>query len=906
MRRLYLWFRSLFLRTRLAREMREEMGLHIERATARYIARGMSPVDAAKAARREFGNFDYIEEAARDARGKRWVDAVRGDLRFAVRHFRRTPLATVTMVLVLALGIGVNVALFTVFNSLWTIPGPGIPRNESLVRIRGIDVSARFGQVQLRAMSYGEVLEYARQEQLFSAVAARTSAAALFATADPDRAAITGSAVHVSDNYFDLLNVRPALGRVWSAMPLNADPTTVLTAVISHATWERIFDSAPDVVGQTLRVNDVPATVVGVAPRGFRGGADASSRFAVWLPLAAYPIVQRSHLQVFASPDSARFWAIAQLRAGVDREQALPVIKAIAARADAARTPRVATRLQGGPMRWIATADVVPMLAHNQNPRDDGELKSIAAVIGALTLLILLITCANVSSLLVGMAVSRRREIAVRLSLGAGRRRLIGQLLTESILLALTAAALGLFVFWAVMRVLISRLPEEMLDQLIVFDWRAMLFTGGFAIVTGIIFGLSPALHATRLALADVLKDTAAAVSGSRALLQRMLVVVQITLTQPLLIGICAVLLLALSDLRKIGTSELDERIVLLNYDEYVEVAPAAESRNTLARIRERLAALPGVVGAVAEGWVMSRSAVAHPADRHLASSLPDTIRVNARMVAPGYLALRDIRIMRGRDFFESEMDSIISSVIIGDDFARRLFGAADPIGRRLRFERDSSYMEVVGVADETAMEALRWSPPASYQPIIFWPINTQAVPGRIMVRTHGPAEALLPHLRVTAAFIAPQVPLSGIRTVQQARELSRQARLQAFAAIGAAGLLALLLSAVGLYAVVSFAVTQRTREIGIRTALGAHRSRVVGLFFMSGVRLSVLGLTLGLPLSLIALRVLRDETGMPPINTAAVAASVAVGVLIVAGLATWLPARRAASVDPLSALRSE
>jgi predicted permease len=679
----------------------------------------------------------------------------------------------------------------------------------------------------------------------------------------------------------------------------------VLTAVISHAVWDRLFDRAPDVVGRTFRVNDIPVTVVGVAPRGFGGSTYWMNRYGVWLPLAAYPVIQRSGMQVFSSPDSARFNTVALLRPGVDTEQAIPTVKAIAARADAARTPRVAM-LTGGPMRWIATADVAPMTDWNEDPEDEDEIKQGALLMGAFTFLLLLITCANVSSLLVGIAVSRRREIAVRLSLGAARTRLIGQLLTESVLLASAAAALGMFTFWAVLRAMTMRFPGAAFDQAIVIDWRSTLFTIGFAILTGLLFGLSPALHATRLALADVLKDAGRAASGSRSILQRALVVVQITLTQPLLVAVAALLLLSVTDIQKLTTSELDERIVNLNFNVYSGVASTAERHSDMARVQERLRGLPAVAGAATEGRISSHRATAHPADRQAASPLPDTVRVNGRMVAPGYLALWDIRILRGRDFLASEMDTTISAVIIGDRFARGLFGNADPIGRRLRFDRDSLYMEVIGIADEAAMDGLRPSTPDTYQPIIFWPINTVAVPGRIVVRTHAPAEPFLPHLRVAALSAAPHLPLDELRTVQQSREENRRSLLQGFAAIGAAGLLALFLSAIGLYAVVSFAVNQRTREIGIRTALGAHRGQVVRLFFNSGVRLSAFGLVLGLPLSLIALRILGDLAGIESVSSAGVAASVALGVLIVAALATWLPARRAAAVDPLTALRAE
>ena len=864
MNRIYLRFRSVFMRRRLEREMREEMAAHIASATARNIERGMSPADAARAAQREFGNIDYLQEQARDARGARWVDAVRGDARFALRHFARTPLTTITMIIVLAGGIGVNTALFTVFHSILTSPGPGIPRDESIVRVRGTELSLQAGRMSARGMAYTEVAEYAKLTQFFDGIAASITNDGLATTADRQRPALPVANVYASDNYFALLGVRLQAGRVWSNTPLTADPTTVLIGVISHTVWEAVFDTAADVIGHTFRINDMTVTVAGVAPRTFSGTGTTNSRYHVWLPLAAYALVEKSDLHLFASPDSAQFSVVARLRDGVTPAQTLPTVKAIAQRAEARRTPSIEETPR------ITSTDVVPLRLANHDPHDGREMTLGTARFGVFTLLILLVTCTNVSSLLVGLAVARRREIAVRLSLGAGRARLIRQLITESTLLAVTAALLASFVTWVLLRLIVQRLPDVRIADTIVFDWRAIGFSVAVALVTGITFGLSPALHATRVALADVLKDAGAAVSGARAWPQRILVVAQITFSQPLLVAVSAIMLLAITGVRSIMTTDVDDRIVIMEFDDDSRAASLDEFRADLARVAERVAAMPGVVGVTRESsWFSVDTMSIHPADLVAGVATVGRVPLRAQLVPPGYLGLRAVPITRGRDFLPTDSDTIAGAVIIDDRSARQLFGASDPIGRRLSFDGDSTYRTIVGVVDRSALARMRGNDDRAHH--VFWPAAAPSVASgnELMIRTVAPAEPMFGELRAATNTEVPQLAITALYTVSMRRDDERRVTLIVSSIIGAAGLIMLFLSAISLYAVVSFAVARRTREIGIRTALGAQRRQVVRLFVASGVRLSLLGLIIGLPISLFALRALGQDKDMHLHNSA-------------------------------------
>jgi putative ABC transport system permease protein len=827
-------------------------------------------------------------------RGWRWLDALRGDARFALRHFRRTPLSTVTMIVVLALGIGVNVVLYGVFRALTTVPGPGIERDAALVRIRGTAFVPSANRLEARAMSYPEAVAYSERRELFAGTGISIDVIGRLSLVGSERVS-NGALAFVSDHYFELLRVRPQLGSAPATTSLDASDATALSAVIGHKLWQDVFDSAPGVVGRTLRINDVAVTIVGVMPPRFRGASDGGPAHRVWLPLAAYPLVEQSGAYAFISPDSALFHVIARLQPGLSHRDAEPVVKAIAARASAAMTRR--------PDRSIASADIVRLLPYNLDPRNDREVRLVVTGVSVLTLLILLVTCTNVSSLLVGMALARRREIAVRLSLGAARGRLIAQMLTESALIAFAAAGLASVIIWSFVRYLDARFPDDGIGEALVFDWRVALFTGGIALLTTLLFGLSPALHATRLALADVLKDAGAAVSGSRSRLHRVLVVTQITLTQPLLVALGFTALIGYYEVRNLRPAANEDRIVQMYFAVH-DWSRRDVIATEMERVRERLAAVPGVVAAARESYPSGRLLTVHPMDRTGASQLPDTIFVEANFITPDYLHVHDLPVRRGRHFVEAERDSAAAAVIIDDKLARALFGSTDPIGRRLLLSGDPAAKPIVGIIDEELVRSLRGSL-SDRTPLIFVSTQRTEVTNWMLVRTAGPGNDMLATLRAAATSDAPQFALTSVRTAETARLNNRRELLEMGGLLAVGAFVTLLLAAIGLYAVVAFAVNQRTREIGIRTALGARQIQVMALFFRSGLSLSAIGLAIGLPLSLLPLFLLSG-LGVRSSWTLWVLGLVAGCVLCVASVATWIPARRAAAVDPLTALRSE
>ena len=894
-------------------DLRAEMEAHLAMEIDENIRRGMRPDVARRRAMLASGGLTQAVESVREQRGLPWVESVGADVRYAVRHFRRRPLSTVTMVVVLSLGIGTNVVLFTVLNSLATMPAPGIARDEALVRIRGTMRTKGMTGEGARLMSWPEVQEYAGRTDLFSGVAAHAAETALVNAGDATSTPATVSLIYTTSNYFSILNIHPVLGTEPAAEPGVMRLTTPPTAMISYAMWQQRFGGARDVIGRTLRVGDFPIEIVGVAPPRFIG-TDGGGGMTMWVPLAAYPLLQKRTTAVFTSYDSTFLSAAARLRSGMTTKAATPIVAGMAERAFHLGPGGAATPVTGAdatPARGeTGSADVVPMLASNSRISARADLLISGAATAGFALLVLLITCTNVSALMVGLAVARRREIGVRLSLGAPRTRLVRQLLTESVLLALVAAAVGLFVTAVGIRLVGAALEDVQL----VVDWRVTIATCAVAVVTGVLFGLSPALHATRISLGEVLKSSSSSVAATRSRLQRALVVAQITLTQPLLVGLGVVVATMVTDVGTRATSSVPDRIAEIELDTWAGRVSAAERASRVAAVVERVAAMPGVVAAMPmQLGTVTAPLTVPPADRIAGVTYDPVMEARLTAAPKGYFNAFDIPIVRGRDFDAGEYvhasddaarPPSFDRVIIGSDLARRLWGGANPLGKRLVMgtsERSGSpAMVVVGVVDAAAAGPSQLAD----QIRVFVPYSS--INTGVIARTTGPALPMLNAMRTVVAAEAPQMPIRRAQTVEQREAESRRNLLRASGAVAGGGLLALLLSAIGLYAVVSLSVGQRTREIGIRTALGAQRVQVVRLFFAKGLALSAIGLILGLPLSMGVTRLIATALHWPLTSSPLLGVAIGAVVLAVASVAVWIPARRAGTIDPIMALRTE
>ncbi len=699
--------------------------------------------------------------------------------------------------------------------------------------------------------------------------------------------------------------------------------------MLSFGAWTRVFAQDSSVVGRTLTVADVPFTIVGIAPPRFRGAAwEARDDMQLWLQLSNY-----RHLFPGRASDSPLLYAIGRLQPGVTRAAADAAVKRVAERLaserplarapDASSASHASDATDASDAARDPSVDVVPLLADNLEPGFESSARFVKLAFAVLGLLTLLVTCANLGALQTGLALARRREIAIRLSLGGQRTRVVRQLVTESFMLSLLAALGAVALTMALLRTILGIVGTFSFE--LVFDGTVIGFAFGVALAAGLLFGLSPALHATRVGIAGVLKESATALAGRRARLQRQLVVGQIALTQPLAVCVAAIVLVGIADYRNNppnahGASIIQLRLASVGAPEKgggaVGDASMARTRERLQadRIVERLREVPGVTNVA---WVPNGAAIGVDAFRRLdgaprGAGASDPFYLAGRAATPGYLELVGTPIVLGRDLQSGDTSAVGAKalpMIIGDDMARALWGNASPIGRRVTRADGTEplTLEVVGVYKRNAVAKGHTRNPF---PVVLPPdprLANGASTQLLLLRTTMPSDRMMPTLRSIVRDVAPRAAIVELRTLAALEEEERFVLWSALALFSSAGLVVLLLCALGLYAVVAFDVGQRTSEIAVRMAIGARAREIVRHFASDGLRLTMIGVALGLPLSLLGLHLLLSlAPSVPDINLTAVMAVVAIGVSAVALAASWIPASRAAEVDPAAVLRGE
>jgi predicted permease len=890
-RAVYLRLRAIFGRQKLNDDMQAEMREHLDRATQRLIARGMSPRDARLAARREFGNLTVIQDDAGDARGARWVDALTGDLRFALRYFARHKATVAIIVVVLALGTGTNTMIFSIFQGQFLRPAPAVPDDASRVRIWGRQRDTRLAAWHDRGFTYPELVAIAGHRDVFRDVAGWTSDEVSLAS--DGGAARVVQAQYVTPNYFTTLGVRPMVGQ---GLSRHGSDAADLTAVMSEAVAARLYGTAADAVGRTVTVNEVPLRIVGVAPRHFQGAGKNMGDVGLWIPMSARADIARMSPRWITEEPSLSLFA--RLAPGAGHEQASTVATQVtdgtlpdsAARVGMSRSARVQTMNAPSPS---ASAKV---------------LKTLAAM-AAVGLLILLVGWMNVSSLMVAAAVARRHEIAVRLSMGASRARIMRQLLTESTIVAVGGALLGLLLaWWTLTYATRGETGSDLMPDAGTFG-----FTLLFGVATGILFGLSPALHATRGQLANAIRDSKSGAGSAGTRLQRLFVGAQIMLSQPLLVLLGVIISTAIYVFEPHAPG-MSSHVIKVEFRPLQGTGGPGQRGEAVDSLLPRIAQRAGVRGVVNEARPFEARNVSSAA---AGSARPDSLMTLVQLVGaqPGWFALTDIPILLGRDVSWADTASAERAVVIGSDLAHKLWGDAHPIGRRLASparrgtEQDSVTLTVVGVYDAAhrLTDAAWEGEHGDSTPHVITAHGRRWRADEVLVRTHGPAEPFLPGLQRYIREQAPSLAVTGMRTLAQIDDEVYAGTLKVSAVLAAGGAAALLLASLGLYGVVSLAVQQRTREIGIRIAVGGRPQSVARMFLLSGVLVSALGLMLGLPLSMAALKLAKLQgvfADAPAINVGVIGGVIALLMLGVSAAATWWPARRAALVDPASTLR--
>ena len=801
------------------------------------------------------------------------MDTVAQDLRYAFRTLIKQRGFTLVSVMCLALGIGVNTVIFSCLNAILLRPFPYADPGALVVLTEGGAADGRRGG---SALSYPDYVDYAASTRSFTSIGAYASRTFTIAgSAEAER--VEGA--RMSASMFPTLGLAPARGRGFE--PADDRPGAGV-ALISDGLWERRFSRDPQIVGRSIEVDGKPTTIIGVMPPDVRfpGRAD------LWLTHGRNPVDER---------DNHYLQGIARLAPGVSLERARAEVETIG-RGLAARYP--ATN-EGWMPRLTTLRD-----------SEVGEVRPVLLIMQAAVSFVLLIACANVANLLMARGASRHREIAIRTTLGAGRRRILRQLLTESLLIAIAAAAVGVLLAGWGLDVVVAMLPASLPSWMqFTIDGRVLGFTLAMAVATGLVFGLAPALQASRPDLTDALKDGSRGAGTSRSgkRLRSTLVVAEVALSLVLLIG-ASLMMKSFLRLQSVDPGFDYRRSLAMQISFVGSAYDATEARwSALDRVVTEVSALPGVTGAGAVSLTPLTSPNATTGffldGEPLTAGRAHDAEVRA--ITAEYFRSLGISLLRGRTFTRPEMTDSAPVVVVNQTLAARHWPNGDAVGKRIRWgiTTDDPLLTIIGVVADVKQRQLG-APvaPQMWVPYTVYPYRTMT----LMVAASGDPAALAAPVRAVVRRIAPTVPLYGIETMRgiYARSVW-QPRLYG-ALFTSFAVIALLLAAAGVYSVIAYSVTQRLHEIGVRMALGAKRGDVFRLVVQGGARLALIGVVIGIIGALAATRVLTTLLyGVSPTDPSVFVAMGAV-LLGTALVASYVPARRAASLDPVTALRSD
>ena len=878
------WVCELFGKRKREKELDEEVRSHLEMAVRERAERGEKKEEAEHAARREFGNVGLVVEVTKDIWGWRWLRDLADDARYGLRMLTKNPGFTAVAVLTLALGIGANAAIFNTANAaLWrTLP---VADPQSLVRL----IAVRQDHRESNILPVG-VAEELRRSGIFSDVITRTDDGLSFSYNGSGAERVVGEVV--SPNFFAFLGVRPVHGQGFSVGVQKGQWAPEV--VLSYRFWQRRFGSDPQVLGHNIRLNNYPLAIVGVSPPDFY------SLVVGFDPELRVPEMPRgqslSQSELLSSPYAE---IMARLNPGIGIAQA-------EAATDAAcqqfLRDHQLDRHEVNPARHIR---LVPGGRGWQG--DLRQYRTSLLVLVGLAGVVLLVTAFNLTGMLLARATTRRRELAVRAAIGAGRSRLIRQMFTESALLAMAAGAVGLAIMSSTGNTILRFLPQGHINMVLDLspDLRTLWFTAGLTILAGVVIGLVPSLQSTGNNVSLGLKsDSAASIGDAKGgIFRQALTIGQVALSL-LLLTIAGLFERSLANLRAADPFPQPDRVLLFRMKPQKEFYDGQRIRTLTADVVRRMSTLPGVeLAALAEeGPYGSRGALrsaVHASDGR-------TVDADMDIVSPGLFATLGIPLFNGRDFSERDNERSKAVVVVDELLAQRLFGSSNPIGKMIEapVQGNDVAFEIIGVVRSSRYYDLHQTSP----PMIFYNLQ-QAGPYmptlHVRVSSANP-ETVVSEVRREFGVIDRNVPIFDIRTLRD-RVLGTLAQQRLVSDLaGAFGALALSLVAVGLYGLMAFSVAQRTREIGIRAALGADRKRIMTLVAWQGMRIVFIGVALGLPASFLLTRLmagmLYDVHPDDPLSFAT--ETFVLGMVSL--LACYIPARTATKVDPMVALRYE
>jgi predicted permease len=895
------WRRFIF-RSWWDAERRRELESYIDIETDENIARGLTPAEARRAAYRKLGNPTLIREDVYRMNTLTVVDAFWQDLRHAARLLRLNPVFTLVALASLSLGVGANTAIFQLIDAVRLKPLP-VADPGALADVRVQDGRPRMGSFTGRRpmLTHAQWTAIRDRQGVFDGMAAWASASFDLAPGGESRFV---DGLFVSGGYFDLLGVRAAAGRLLSSgddVPGCGAPPVVL----SHAFWQREFGGQPSAIGRTLRLDGRAFEIAGVVEPGFFG-VDVGRGFDVALALCAEALLRPGGSRL-AAKDAWFLSVLGRLRPGIEAEQAAAHLEALSPGIFGDTLPETyPADAAAAYLELRLTA--VPAATGVSSIRRTYEAP-LWALLGT-TGLVLLIACANLANLMLARATARQREIAVRLALGASRGRVVRQLMTESLLLALAGAAAGAVVARWMGNYLVSFLstPDNRLFVALSLDWRVFAFAGALAIATCVLFGLAPALQATHAAPVAAMRSGSRNVTDGRERfgLRRALVALQVALSLVLMVG--AILFArSLSNLRSADLGFAPEGLIVAALDLRRTGIPADRLPAVQREIAERVRGMGAVAGAGAVAIVpMSGSSWNQPI---FVEGTRQTAFPNLNRVSPGYFDAMKTPLLAGRDFTDADRLGTAPVAIVNESFGRRFFGSTDVLGRSFQIEeapgRPRPHHLVVGVVRDAKYRLLREEAAA----IAYLPAAQEPEPGPyqgLVVRARGTGTAAaIADVREAIHAVHPSIAVRVETMDAQLRDLLLTERLMATLSAFFGGLAALI-AMIGLYGVMSYMVTRRRSEIGIRLALGADRRAVVRMVMGESALLVGAGAIAGLAVAVIAARGVSSLLfGLQPADPATLALS-ALALASVGAAASYLPALRAAGISPMAALREE
>ena len=819
------------------------------------------------------------------------------DVRFAVRMLVKNPGFSATAILSLALGIGANTTIFTVVNAVLLHPLP-VKDISRIVQVDTIDSKTRVTAANATklGMSYPNFKDYARENQVFEGVSCYVGPFPLTWSGGREPKQVLGQMV--SANYFDVLGLTPARGRFFLSDE-DTKPGGNNVAVVSYSLWVNKFGSDPNLVGKVITLNATPYTVIGIGPHGFRGVFTFGNAEEVWIPVSMYPAALAGFSRDYFN--DRRFLATSmfgRLKGDVSSKEAEASLKTIASHLEAEFPKDNASR----------SVALTPLseAAVGVNNRD--QIVLTGALMMGIVGVVLMIACVNVTNLLLAQAARREKEIGLRAALGASRARVIRQLLTESAVLAMLSGIVGLAIAYVGRTVLWSFRPPFILDGDvdIGFDSHVLLFTLSVSLLTAVLIGLAPVVKVAKPNLIEVLKvgGRGGSVSWTRNRFRSLLVITEIALAFVALVG-AGLFVRSMQNAQRVDPGFESKNLFVFGFDLGALHYDEAHAQQYFRSAIQRAQAAPGVASATVAsnaplGGGLARTVF--PEGQNEASGYRGTL-TEVNDVAPNFFTTLRIPFVSGREFTDVDRKDTTQVAIVNEAMVKQFWANQNAIGKRFHFFRDSTLHEVVGVVRNSVVDAIGEEP----QPLVYLPLTQDFASAVTMqVRTNGQPKPVIATVQSEVRSLDTNLPLTNVNTIGELLDQGLWAPRMGAALLTVFGGLALILAVVGVYGVLSYSISQQTREIGIRMAMGAPTGSVLRLVVKQGMRLATIGLVSGLVIAFAAMHVLSSLLFGVSAHDPWIFGGVVLILATAAALACYFPARRAARVDPLVALRYE